>query len=150
MNKKIKDNHISKKKKNTYIVNFNILLNMDLFSMCKTTPIPISIINGQIQNKNNTCIKSIEFPNPYANEMMIGHDRIQKKMGDKISSTIIEYLDKDTLKPVVYVYPESVHVRQEYKQNFLQHLNHATERDFIKEVNKRNYILGTVNMVIQR
>lgn len=139
MNKRIPTNHVSKKKKNTYTVDFNIMIDFGLFANCKTTPVPITHINGQ---KTNTTIgfkRAHQFPNPQANDMLVFHGYYDKTQ-NKTSSTIIEYLDKHTMKPVVYVFPNDIYICTENKSEFLQHLNHATKRDFIRQLQIRKLI----------
>lgn len=41
--------HISKKKKNTYTITFNVLCQLELFSMCRNTPLPVITLNGKQQ-----------------------------------------------------------------------------------------------------
>lgn len=139
MNKNIPTNHISQKKKNTYIVDFNIMIDIGLFAHCKTTPVPVTHINGQEINTSMGFKRAHQFPNPQANDMFVFHD-IYDKPQDKTSSTIIEYLDKHTMQPVVYVFPNDIYVCTENKSDFLQHLNHATKRDFIRQLQTRKLI----------
>lgn len=137
MKNNIPDGHVSKKKKNTYIISFNTLLDKGLFAYRKYTPMPLIIVNGQEQKTQTGWITSKEFPNPHANKMAQLHTNTVKKMGEKIATTIIEYLDKDTNKPVVQLYPDGPYVFPEYGTEYKSHLNHATRRDFDKEVKKR-------------
>ena len=98
MKNNIPDGHVSKKKKNTYTVTFSLMINMDLFSACKHTPIALIMVNGKKQMNQSGWIKSREFPNPCANEMAKNHKETIDKMGPKLATTIIEYLDKKTNK----------------------------------------------------
>ncbi|MBR2511221.1 MAG: hypothetical protein IKB59_03565, partial [Alphaproteobacteria bacterium] len=63
--------------------------------MCKATPVPLIYINGEKQESNTGWIKTKDFPNPSANEMAQRYIENAQKMGDKIATTVIEYLDKD-------------------------------------------------------
>lgn len=145
MKNNIPDGHVSKKKKNTYTVTFSLMINMDLFSACKHTPIALIMVNGKKQMNQYGWIKSREFPNPCANEMAKNHKKTIDKMGPKLATTIIEYLDKKTNKPVVQLYPESMYIFPEYGAEYKSHLNHATRRDFDKEVKKRMSLLNTIS-----
>jgi hypothetical protein len=68
------------------------------------------------------------------------------EMGEKIASTIIEYLDKETNEPVVQLYPSSYYVFND-DENFLNRLNHASKRNFQRELEKR---LKIVNASVQK
>ena len=131
---------MSKKRKNTYTITFNTLINNGMFSNCKQTPMPLITINGQKQDTNTGFIKSKPFPNPCANEMAVHHEQIAKSMGEKIATTIIEYLDKETNKPVIQLYPTTFYIFEDYKKDYLSHLNHATRRNFEYELRKRHQI----------
>lgn len=122
-------NHISRKKKNTYIVTFNTMSDATLFELCKSTPLPIIEINGKEQDISSGFICCIQFPNPCATQMTRSHEIMRTILGDKTSSTIIEYLDKETGAPVVQVYPESWYVFDKYETNYMSRLNHASRRD---------------------
>ncbi|MEE1029502.1 MAG: hypothetical protein UIC65_00595 [Alphaproteobacteria bacterium] len=136
----------SKKKKNTYTIAFNGMIDMGLFAYCKQTPMPLITINGQKQETNTGWIKSKEFPNPYANEMAQRHIENTHKLGEKIATTIIEYLDKETNKPVVQLYPSAeTYIFPQYKTtDYKKHLNHATRRDLQHEIEQRLIILNSI------
>jgi hypothetical protein len=55
----------------------------------------------------------------------------------KTASTIIEYLDKDTNQPVLYVFPHGVHINDGYETTYAKHLNHASRRDLDKQIKLR-------------
>ncbi|MBQ8294478.1 MAG: hypothetical protein IJX89_03775 [Alphaproteobacteria bacterium] len=137
----IPDDHISQKKKNTYIVTFNVMAQLDLFDMCQSTPLPIICINGQELPKTGF-IQSRQFPNPCASDMAKKHSVLAEVMGDKISTTIIEYLDKETGKPVVQVYPEMMHIFDGYEADYMQHLNHASRQDLKKQIALRERLIN--------
>lgn len=134
----------SKKKKNTYTIAFNSMIDMGLFAYCKQTPMPLITINGQKQETNTGWIKSKEFPNPYANEMAQRHIENTHKLGEKIATTIIEYLDKETNKPVVQLYPSAFYIFEDYKKDYMSHLNHATRHDLQHEIKKRITVLNNI------
>lgn len=129
----IPENHISKKKKNTYIVNFCKNIDYKISDSNPTTPLTIIEINGKKQSSST----QIKFPAPSANEMIAGHEILCEVMGEKISATIIEYLDKATNRPVVQVYPEGWYVFDIYSTDFMSHLNHASRRDLKKQLKLR-------------
>ncbi len=135
---------MSKKKKNTYLINFNVMCNFNVFSECKETPLPLLCENGVKQTSATGWIKSKPFPNPCAYDMAVTYKASQ--MGEKIASTIIEYLDKETNEPVVQLYPSSYYVFND-DENFLNRLNHASKRNFQRELEKR---LKIVNASIQK
>ena len=134
----ISPNHISKKKKNTYVITFNVMADNTLFALCTTTPLPVIEINGVKQEASGGLIKGLKFPNPCANDMVRSHDILREIMGDRISATIIEYLDKDTGKPVVQVYPEGWYVFDNYSTDYITHLNHASRRDLKRQILRVN------------
>lgn len=139
MNKNIPTNHISQKKKNTYIVDFNIMIDIGLFAHCKTTPVPVTHINGQKINTTMGFKRAHQFPNPQANDMFVFHD-LYANAQDKTSATIIEYLDKQTMQPVAYVFPNDIYICTQNKADVFQRLNHATKRDFIRQLQTRKLI----------
>ena len=130
---------MSKKKKNTYLINFNVMCNFNVFSECKETPLPLLCKNGEKPASNSGWIKSKPFPNPCAYDMAVTYEL--SEMGSKIASTIIEYLDKDTNEPVVQLYPSSYYVFND-NADFLSRLNHASKRDFQYELEKRMQIIN--------
>lgn len=134
-------NHISHKKKNTYTITFNVMAQLDLFDMCENTPLPIVCVNGQEYPKTGF-IQSRQFPNPCAADMAKKHSVLAEIMGDKISTTIIEYLDKETGKPVVQVYPEMMHIFDGYETDYMSHLNHASRQDLKKQIAIRERLIN--------
>ena len=129
--------HISKKKKNTYTVTFNVLAQLNLFSMCRNTPLPVITLNGKQQNTGMDWLSSKDFPNPCASDMAQKHKVLSEILGSKLSCQIIEYLDKETGKPVVQIYPESMYVFDEYNDNYMQRLNHASRQDMQHQISLR-------------
>ena len=106
----IPETHVSKKKKNTYTIAFSALYDATLYSMCPNTPLGVVILNGQAIKNNSGWISCTEFPNPCATRMAANQKILTEALGPKLSTQIIEYLDKATGKPVVQVYPDSVHI----------------------------------------
>ena len=155
MNKKIPANHVSSKKKNTYIAHFPMMTIPGVFELCKCTPIAVSYINGTKQETRTGWLPAQQFPNPYANEAVLNFANTKEQKGEKLASTIIEYLDKYTLEPVAYIFPDDVCICDGYKDEsdnmyFLNRLNHATKRDFIRELEKRGLILAGLTTANQK
>lgn len=138
----IAPDHISKKKKNTYTITFNVLCQLELFCMCRNTPLPVITLNGQSQGTDTGWLSSKEFPNPCATRMVTNQHLLAKALGTKISTQIIEYLDKETGKPIIQVYPDSIHIFDGYEENYMQHLNHASRRDLAKQIALREKLIN--------
>ena len=69
-------------------------------------------------------------------------DVLREIMGPKISTQIIEYLDKETGEPVIQVYPHMLHVFDKYKENYMERLNHASRRDLSKQIALREKLIS--------
>lgn len=135
--KLIPQNHISGKKKNTYKIMFGPFTDYAMFELSKTTPLAIIEINGVRQNTSSGWISAKDFPNPCASEMARNHRADTEIMGEKLATTIIEYLDKDTNKPVIQIYPGMFYVFDEYESDYMSHLNHKSRRDLQYQMNLR-------------
>lgn len=129
--------HKSKKKKNTYQIQFSPLAPMHMFCLCDKTPLAVVILNGQQVQPNTGWLSCTEFPNPCASDMSKKHSVLSEILGPKLSCQIIEYLDKETGKPVVQIYPESMYVFDEYNDNYMQRLNHASRQDMQHQISLR-------------
>ena len=127
------------KKKNTYVVRPDSCA--QYFSMCDSTPLYVHYLNGVEQQTGRAFVAATQFPNPAASTMVQNYNEMSSIMGDKVACTIIEYLDKDNGNPVVQVYPEYIHVFEEYKDDYKSHLNHASRADFEYQVKKRRNML---------
>ena len=138
----IPETHVSKKKKNTYTIAFSALYDATLYSMCPNTPLGVVTLNGKQIQDNSGWISCTEFPNPCATRMAAKQHLLAEVLGTKISTQIIEYLDKATGKPVVQVYPDSVHIFDGYEENYMSHLNHATRRDLEKQIALRERLIN--------
>lgn len=130
MGKQIPEKHISKKKKNTYTVVFSGFAPTNLFEMCKETPLGLATENGKQLPTEEGWVRCKQFPNPAATEMARNYPILREIMGEKLSTTIIEYLDKDTNTPILQLYPNMVIIFDEREQDFKSRLNHASRRDF--------------------
>ena len=147
MNKNIPENHVSHKKKNTYIAHFPKMTIRGVFELSKCTPIAVSYINGEKQETHTGWLPAQMFPNPSANRAVLNFANAKKQMGETLASTIIE--------PVAYIFPDEVYVCDGYKEEsdkmyFLDRLNHATKRDFIREMEKRKRILAGITKANQK
>ena len=136
----IPDNHISKKKKNTYEIALSQFINYELFLLCKTTPLAIACENGARQ-KPGDWLKSKQFPTECTIDITHMPDGLRKKLGQKLSTTIIEYLDMKTGEPVAQLYPTTLYVFDKYETDYLSHLNHATRRDLTQQMDMRAKLL---------
>ncbi len=141
----IPENHISKKLKNTYEIKFSSLMNYSLFSGCPSTPLAIIKQNGKKMNEESGWLGCTPFPNPYACEMAAHYPHIREIFGEKVSTTIIEYLDKETGQPVAQIYPHLLHVFDGFEDNFMERLNHASRRDLEYQVALRKKLAAIYN-----
>ena len=138
----IPHNHKSKKKKNTYQIQFSPLAPMHMFCLCDKTPLAVVILNGQQVQPNTGWLSCTEFPNPGASDMAKKHSVLTEIMGYKMATQIIEYLDKETGKPVVQLYPEMMYVFNGYEDNYMSRLNHASRRDLKKQIALRERLIS--------
>ena len=129
----------STKHKNTYIVKIDgVMADLQAFAMCDHTPLPVVTLNGTpIKNNTGGWLNSVLFPNPGASYMSAEYRNIVPHFGEKLASTIVEYLDKDNKTPVVYLYPTIILVCDGYSETYQTHLNHATRRDLVRQIKKR-------------
>ena len=127
---------VSPKKKNTYILKIqNTIFSSfpNLFSMCESTPLPVIEINGQPQSKDEW-LSCPRFPNPGATDMCNLYPQFKDAMGERMASTVVEYLDKETCEPVALLFPHTVHYK---RPDFRDRLNHASRRDFDRQIAMR-------------
>ncbi len=129
--------HISKKKKNTYTIAFSPFYDETMFSLCPKTPLGVKTLNGKEQSTSSGWISCQEFPNPEAIEFAKGQPKFKEILGDRIATTIIEYLDKKTGEPVVLLYPNIIYIFDKYENDYMEHMNHATRRDLLKQIKLR-------------
>ena len=131
-------NHKSKKKKNTYVIS-NQIFRLDVFAYQQDTPLIVATKNGKTTTHpaKGTHTTTL-FPNPNAIDMANKIAVNSKNLGTNIATTIIEYLDYKTNKPVLQLYPNVIYIFDTYKRNWKSHLNHATRQNLTREMNKRN------------
>lgn len=140
MHTNIPDNHTSHKKKNTYTIKFSHFIPYSLFSGCKHTPLTIIRKNNKKTQAAEGWTTSTEFPNPLASEMGSAHTMFKDILGEKISSEIVEYLDKKTNEPVVLLFPHGIYVYDKFGENYKSHLNHASRRDLEQRIQLRKML----------
>ena len=138
----IPEDHVSKKKKNTYQIAFSPFMSTELFTLCKTAPLGVIVLNGKQTQESTGWISCTQFPNPGACDMATKQTVLREIMGEKIATQIIEYLDKETGKPVVQVFPELMHVFDGYEENYMSRLNHASRRDLKKQIALRERLIS--------
>lgn len=134
----------TRKKKNTYIVKVNNLMaDMSAFGMCQNTPLPVIVQKGQrVQNGTGAWMRGTNFPNPAAASMQAEFDVLKPVMGEKLASMIIEYLDKDTGRPVLTLFPTSAYVHDGYdEKDYMAHLNHASRQDLTHQLKIREQLI---------
>lgn len=119
----------TKKRKNTYTIKYSAFRDPCLWEWCSETPLYAAVINGQPQKNEGFCVELTQFPNPGAYYMAEQRHTLPQIMGEKMATTIIEYLDKETNKPVATIFPTYVHIHDGYEKDFNKHLNHATRKD---------------------
>ena len=132
----------SKKKKNTYQVQFSLFTPNPQYENTKTVPLPVKFLNGIQQQLDTKWIVFKEFHNPCAYLMTVNFPDLRSIMGAKISTTIIEYLDKSTGEPVLQLYPDMIHVFDGYESDYMSHLNHASRRDLDRQISLRDRLIS--------
>lgn len=140
----IPENHISKKKKNTYTIAFSEIAPKNVFQLCRETPLGIIKKNGKQIQKQTDWLTCTPFPNPAACEMETVYRGVKNIIGETIATTIIEYLDKETGEPVCQLYPHTLHIFDGYKKTYMKHLNHASRRDLQHQIKIRQELLSKV------
>ncbi len=147
---KIADSHKSHKKKNTYVIKIDgVMANAGMFSKLQMVPLPIFKKNGQKLN-NGDWMETKFFPNPMATEICVNYPLFASAMGNNAAVTIVEYLDKANNAPVALMFPDgTVYVHDGYEDNFQNALNHASRRDFAKQLKKRAMLIAPMrqNMI---
>lgn len=146
----------TKKMKNTYIVRLNTMSMPGAFEWCPSTPLAVIKINGvETDNANSGFMSCTQFPNPGASTIDVLYHRAPEWriiMGDQVATTIIEYMDKQSGKPVLMLYPNghvhSLVANEDANTVIGTRLNHASRRDFIYQYNKIIELVKIVNPLI--
>ena len=133
------------KKKNTYVVKLNGLLAQPrMFAGCRQTPMPVARENGRDFETSGAWMASKQFPNPNAQTMVTEYKNLSGLLG-KYASTIIEYMDKDNpTKPVLLLFPTTVYIFDGYESDYMDHLNHASRRDFMHQLDLRRQMINSL------
>ncbi|MCM1224822.1 MAG: plasminogen receptor (KT) [Lachnospiraceae bacterium] len=146
----------TKKKKNTYIVHLNTFTAHGMHAWCDTTPLTVVTLNGKpTDNVGKAFMTATRFPNPGASQMEVLFNNAPEWRiigGDKMTQTIIEYLDKESGKPVLVLYPTG-HVSSlvhgmDANTVVGTRLNHASRRDFVRQYNRIIEYVQLVNPLL--
>lgn len=134
----------TKKKKNTYVIKQPVLGGYSAFELCQSTPLAVVTINGKPVDNKSGWLTSLDFPNPAAVNMVKSFGKLKPIMGEKLASTIIEYLDKETGEPVAMLFPTNEVMTRGDLADFLKCLNHKTRQDFFRQIKIRDNLLYKV------
>jgi len=146
----------TKKKKNTYIVHLGGMITPGMHELCSSTPLVVVKLNGvPTENTQKAFATCTRFPNPGACQMeVLFFDAPEWRIiaTDKTAQTIIEYLDKESGKPVLVLYPtghaSSLVPGMDVNTVVATRLNHASRRDFIRQYKRIVEIVKVVNPLI--
>ncbi|MCM1294611.1 MAG: hypothetical protein NC311_03555 [Muribaculaceae bacterium] len=146
----------TKKKKNTYILHLSTMTTAGMHEWCDTTPLVVVTINGKpTDNVGRAFMTATRFPNPGACQMEVLFQRAPEWRiiaGDKMTQTIIEYLDKESGKPALVLYPtghvSSLVPNMDANTVVGTRLNHASRRDFVRQQNRIIEYVQLVNPLI--
>lgn len=131
----------SSKKKNTYVVDVDGMLDITLWSLCRQSPYMVTTLNGQPVQYDSACRNLTFFPNPGAHNMALLRRELREIMGNKMSCTIVTYLDKKTGAPVVTLFPTTELVVHGAEDGFMQRLNHASRKDLKYQLELRSRMI---------
>lgn len=146
----------TKKMKNTYIVHLNTMTMPGAHELCQSTPLPVIKING-VETENAHCgfMSCTNFPNPGAStieKLYFYAPEWRIIMGKKITTTIIEYMDKQSEKPVLMLFPngkvQSLVDNEDANKVIGTRLNHASRRDFMYQYNNIIELIKVVKPLI--
>lgn len=131
----------TKKKKITYVIEHSPFYDPTVWQFCAKTQLCAAQINGKLTSINTGWKTLTPFPNPGAYDMAAQREDLFKIMGEKMATTIIEYMDKETNKPVVTVFPTYVHIHDGYEDNYQERLNHMSRKDLNYQIMMRRRAL---------
>ena len=134
---------ISKKEKNTYIV--KIPGSAVYYKSQRSTPFIIETVNGKPVSEQTNGLMRLDFPNPAAYKMAHSFKTLKPVMGEKLARTIVEYLDKDTRETVALLFPTNRVVHNPMDPDFISRMNHATRRDFKRQMAIRQNFIDKIN-----
>ena len=114
----------TKKRKNTYIIKPTFLHRFKIIDKLTNCPVPVVSING-------TPVK-----NAFASILLSGRAARQIAESESVTRTytITEYLDKQTLKPVLTLLPNNSILGT---PDAITRLNHASRRDLLYQMNTK-------------
>lgn len=127
-------NNKTYKKKNTYIINPYNINNYD--SMHNIT-IPVVKINGKPVTDT-----TMQFPKTGIMNLLNGHEHLKTVMGEELSCTIVEYLDKNTSEPILLLFPTNDIMGIFKSEEILSKLNHASRQDLKYQMSRREKYLN--------
>lgn len=135
----------TKKRKNTYVVKLkDVMADLNAFELCEKTPLAVVTLNGKPVQNAGTWMQCNQFPNPGAAHMISAFPELHPIMGEKMASTIIEYLDKDTSEPVAMLFPTNEIMCRDDLPDFTQRMNHASRQDLYRQMKIRDRILRQI------
>lgn len=134
---------IGKKDKNTYVV--KIPGSAFYYKSQRSTPFIIETINGEPVVGQTNGLMRLDFPNPAAYKMACSFKIFKPVMGEKLARTIVEYLDKDTRETVALLFPTNRVVHNPMDPDFISRMNHATRRDFKRQMAIRQKFIDKIN-----
>lgn len=132
----------TKKKKNTYVIKQPVLDGYSAFELCQSTPLAVVTINGKPVDNKSGWLTSLDFPNPAAANMVKSFEKLKPIMGERLASTIIEYLDKETGEPVAMLFPTNEIMCKTGKEELKKYLNHKTRQDLRRQTQIREKFLN--------
>lgn len=132
-------------RKNTYTIALSgAMVDTSCFRLCKATPLAVVELNGKPTQNTTGFLSCTEFPNPFASEMQSVYKQMAG-LDKKVATTIIEYLDKDNNNPVLYVFPNGVHINDGYEENYTEHLDLVSRQDLEKQIKLRQDLLEKIS-----
>ncbi len=135
---------MGRKKKNTYCIGPVVSYKTPKFyELGPRTELPVISKNGVLSvglDGENTIMA---FPNPGAHELVVNYELVGD-IDSKIAQTVIEYLDKVSGVPVLYVFPTMMYVCDDYRNTYWMHLNHASRRDLNYQLKLRRRIIERI------
>lgn len=127
-------NNKTYKKKNTYIIN---PYNIKTYDSKHNIAIPVQKINGKPVTDT-----TMQFPTPGIMNLLNGHEHLKTVMGEELSCTIVEYLDKNTSEPILLLFPTNDIMGIFKSEEILSKLNHASRQDLKYQMSRREKYLN--------
>lgn len=131
-----------KHNKNTYVFSINRLVaHRFARGLFDTSHVALVRRNGEhtYEQKNILTDGSVDIA--HCVNMIQDYDLLEPVMGI-IAATAVEYLDKDTGKPVVILFPASTHFCHGYDATtYNKHLNHTSRHDLAYQMRIREQMI---------